>query len=41
MAAYDLIATAYVLVGLALAVYLWVAHHKKKRALPKDRGNSN
>lgn len=33
---YDIIATAYLIVGIALAVYLFVAH-KKKRADAADR----
>lgn len=40
MAAYDLIATAYIVVGLALLIYLFVAH-KKKRHRANHKGNSN
>jgi hypothetical protein len=40
MAAYDLVATAYVLIGAALLIYILFTF-KKKRTLPPDRGNSN
>lgn len=40
MAAYDIIATAYVVVGIGLVIYLVVAHIKK-RYLPPKSGKSN
>jgi hypothetical protein len=40
MALYDIIATAYVVVGIALAIYLVVAHIKKRYS-PKNSGKPN
>jgi hypothetical protein len=41
MAAYDAIATAYILVSVGLLLYLSVVVLKKWRELPKKKGNSN